>query len=218
MTQSYFDNIDLYLMSALMSAQNSIRAAVAWCTDAQILRVLATSLQRGVEVELIVNDDKTNRKADYSMITSNGGKVFFADKDSNIMHNKFCIIDHCRVVCGSYNWTSHAKSNDEQLTIIDDDADEINSYEQKFGDLLMAIENRARLTAEKVQYSRSKLNKTKVSFEVPDMQIEQRRNATFSISYKMHEQLDAAAAKYKTSRSAILERVFFAWWDQVKEQ
>lgn len=58
----------------------------------------------------------------------------------------------------------------------------------------------------------------KVAFEVPDIQAEQRRNATFSISYKMHEQLDAAAAKYKTSRSAILERVFFAWWEQVKEQ
>lgn len=56
-----------------------------------------------------------------------------------------------------------------------------------------------------------------VAFEVPDIQSEQRKNATFSISLKMHEQLDKAAAKYKTSRSAILERVFFAWWEQVNK-
>lgn len=57
-----------------------------------------------------------------------------------------------------------------------------------------------------------------VAFEVPDIQADQRRNATFSISYKMHEQLDAAAAKYNTSRSAILERVFFAWWEQAQSK
>lgn len=81
------------------------------------------------------------------------------------------------------------------------------------------LENQEPVTAPKPQPSKAtKSVSVKVAFEVPDTQAEQRRNATFSISYKMHEQLDEAAAKYKTSRSAILERIFFAWWEQVKDQ
>lgn len=226
MTQSYFDNIDLYLMSSLMSAQNSIRAAVAWCTDPQILRVLSAALQRGVEVELIVNDDKTNRKADYSMITSNGGKVFFADKDSNIMHNKFCIIDHCRVVCGSYNWTNHAKSNDEQLTIIDDNSEEINNYEQKFDDLLMAIEGKARMMAEKAKSSRSS-NKNTQSSELPVVVKKQPKfkiqlddtNATKRTFY-MRENLgiefDQFCATARIDKGALLNLMVKEWLEQNK--
>ena len=224
MTQSYFDNIDLYLTSALMSAQHSIRAAVAWCTDQQILRVLATVLHRGVDVELIVNDDKTNRKADYSLVISNGGKVFFADKDSNIMHHKFCVIDHCRVICGSYNWTSHAKSNDEQLTIIDDNYDEINGYEQKYDALLMAIESRARMMVEKAQSSRSKIKPTKAE----DKAVVGKKQSKFKIllddtnatkrTFYMRENLgiefDQFCATARIDKGALLNIMVKEWLEQ----
>lgn len=80
------------------------------------------------------------------------------------------------------------------------------------------LENQEQATAPKAKPMKTNKPVAVVAFEVPDTQAEQRRNATFSISYKMHEQLDEAAAKYKTSRSAILERIFFAWWEQVKDQ
>lgn len=220
MTQSYFENIDLYIITTLMSAQNSIRAAVAWCTDPQILRVLTTALQRGVEVELIVNDDKTNRKADYSTITSNGGKIFYADKDSNIMHNKFCIIDHCRVVCGSYNWTSHAKGNDEQITLIDDDADEVNAYERKYDELLLAIEYKARALAEKVENSRTKQKNSTtdisdIGLNIPKKEL--RIPVSLSLDSVLYDRLTLASLKLDVSRSSIIEQLFNHWWKEYGE-
>lgn len=80
------------------------------------------------------------------------------------------------------------------------------------------LENPITESISKPKMMKSEKPVVNVAFEVPDIQADQRKNATFSISYKMHEQLDEAAAKYKTSRSAILERVFFAWWEQVKKQ
>lgn len=140
MTQSYFENIDLYLIGELMRAQQTIRAAVAWCTDPRIIRALATKQSEGVRVELLVNDDQINRKADYTPITSVGGVVIYISKNTEIMHHKFCIIDNNSILGGSYNWTRHANTNDEQLTITTDNQEELDRYNEQFEMLSIVTE------------------------------------------------------------------------------
>ena len=36
------------------------------------------------------------------------------------MHNKFCIIDNTTVITGSYNWTVNANTNDENISVLND--------------------------------------------------------------------------------------------------
>lgn len=36
------------------------------------------------------------------------------------MHNKFCVVDNKLVITGSYNWTHNANTNDENITILND--------------------------------------------------------------------------------------------------
>lgn len=152
MTQSYFENIDLYLEIELMKAKHSIRAAVAWCTCPRIIRILAAKQSEGVQVELIVNDDATNRKADFSSIDSAGGIVTFSNKSNDIMHHKFCIIDNITVIAGSYNWTRHAQTNDEQLTVTVDDPDEVNRYSEQFDMLSIVAHNKSKKTLKQPKY------------------------------------------------------------------
>lgn len=153
MTNTYFKDIDIFLVGELMKAQLSIRAAVAWCTDPHIIRVLSILIDKGVNIELIVNDDKINRKSELSLLTSKGGKVFYADSTSDIMHCKFCIIDGICVVSGSYNWTKHAQSNDEQITVTTDDMTEVNKFQGMFDNIIRAIEEKHRLLAEEAEGS-----------------------------------------------------------------
>ena len=219
MTQSYFEDIDLHLTSALMQARLSVRAAVAWCTDPNIIRALAVLQKKGVSVELIVNDDKINRKIDYSSIISNGGKIYYADGSSDIMHNKFCIIDSISVVSGSYNWTSHAKANDEQITIISDDQEEVNRYNDKFNFLLYRIEEKTRTAVAPNKKDANRITRSSVTINIEDITINKdvRFNRSFTLSAETDKQLNAAAAQLGMAKSAIIEKAFSAWWDAVQK-
>lgn len=221
MTQSYFEDIDLHLSSALMQAQFSVRAAVAWCTDPNIIRVLAVLQKRGVSVELIVNDDKINRKIDYTSITSNGGKVFYSDSASDIMHNKFCIIDDNIVITGSYNWTKHASLNDESISITENDQEEDNKYNSQFDSILFAIRERARLINTSVKEKRSNFNSKNSLVELDlnfmDKCKIQRYNKTIAIDIDIYNRIGDAAYQFNTSRGRIIEKAFSAWWAAVQK-
>jgi hypothetical protein len=43
------------------------------------------------------------------------------DSDTELMHNKFCVIDHCNVITGSYNWSYKAKNNFENIVVTNND-------------------------------------------------------------------------------------------------
>ena len=49
-----------------------------------------------------------------------------------IMHNKFCIIDHKTVITGSYNWTRKAKTNDENITVTKDSPELATDFVTEF--------------------------------------------------------------------------------------
>lgn len=218
MTNTYFKDIDIFLVGELMKAQLSIRAAVAWCTDPHIIRVLSILIDKGVNVELIVNDDKINRKSELSLLTSKGGKVFYADSTSDIMHCKFCIIDGICVVSGSYNWTKHAQSNDEQITVTTDDMTEVNKFQGMFDNIMRAIEEKHRLLAEEAEgscVSKKVGNANYVKeFEriLRDINMIDksvyRHQHVFKISPENNKNIELAAHLLNTSRSNVVNSAF----------
>lgn len=96
--------------------------AVAWLTDSTIFTELCNSAKSGITVELLlVNDTINNDLApfDHKRLDAFGGKVFFIPQqiDGSIMHHKFCIVDDCTIITGSYNWSRKAKFNDENIVV-----------------------------------------------------------------------------------------------------
>lgn len=233
MRNTYFHDIDLYLITELMKANVSIKAAVAWCTDKKILRALSVVMDRGVELTIIVNDDKINRNVDYSPITSKGAQVLYSSGVSDIMHQKFCVIDDEVVVHGTYNWTNNAKKNDESITVTDD-VDAVNGYLNEFDRLLLEIEERCQILACSVSQRQSKqqgrgeaaqpqrttarLFDSEYAFFEPGKQKESRVTRTFTLPFSVDQRLTKMAALYGTQKSVIIERAFTIWADNMDKR
>ena len=118
----YFDNIKPKIRSELSNAKEFVYVAVAWLTDDDLYKDLVDLSKKGINIQLIINDDFINQNSnlDYSILYRNGGLLLYMNSENNLMHNKFCIIDNKTVLNGSYNWTRKAIKNFENITITRD--------------------------------------------------------------------------------------------------
>jgi len=117
---SEFDNIKEFITAELSKAKYIIWVAVAWFTDRDFANLLFTKAKQGLNIQLILNDDKINSTLKEKL--KEHFDVYLApsnDKFSKLMHNKFCVIDLEKVIHGSYNWTNKAQYNNESISIID---------------------------------------------------------------------------------------------------
>lgn len=119
--EAYFDNIQEIVVKHLSKAKNSIKIAMAWFTNPFIFNSLLRICKRGIEVELIINNDLINNRPNglpFNKLIQAGANLFIAEPPT-LIHNKFCIIDDQIVIDGSYNWTILAeKNNDENIVVI----------------------------------------------------------------------------------------------------
>lgn len=118
--EAHFQEIKEQIIESIRNAKFTIWVAVAWFTDKDMGNELRKKHQQGINVRVVVNDDKTTqehglkfdtRGIDYRKVAPDSpwGK--------KLMHNKFCVLDLCKVIHGSYNWTSNAKFNNESITV-----------------------------------------------------------------------------------------------------
>jgi len=119
-TEAVFENIAKRIVSEIDKAQNSIFIAVAWFTNRNIFNVLQRKAKEGCQINLMYSADHINENSsiDFDLLKTKNSNVFpIGDGDHDLMHNKFCVIDHCTVITGSYNWSNKAESNHENITI-----------------------------------------------------------------------------------------------------
>lgn len=132
-TETYFDNIQSEIISKLHEANETIRVAVAWFTDKEIIAELKEIAIRGINVEIIISDNEINRNVDFTSLTERGINIlYYPLKGYGSMHHKFCVIDQKLVITGSYNWTVNAKSNNGENIHIVTDKESISKYLDKF--------------------------------------------------------------------------------------
>lgn len=131
--ETYFDNIQSEIIEKLQQANESIRVAVAWFTDKEIIAELEEIALKGVNIEIIISDNDINRNVDFQRLTDRGINIlYYPVKGYGSMHHKFCIVDEELVITGSYNWTVNAKSNNGENIHVVTDADSIRKYINKF--------------------------------------------------------------------------------------
>jgi len=117
---SEFANIKGFITEELNRATYIIWIAVAWFTDRDLANLLYKKAKQGVNIQIILNDDKINSALKEKL--KEHFEIFLApsnDKFNKLMHNKFCVIDLEKVIHGSYNWTNKAQYNNETISIID---------------------------------------------------------------------------------------------------
>lgn len=122
-TEVLFSNIGERIAQELSHAQQHIYIAVAWFTSPTLFNILLQKAQAGVKIQIALSNDDINRKAliQHNNLQQYGGQVFWVgDGKKQLMHHKFCVIDHHTVITGSYNWSKKAETNHENITINQD--------------------------------------------------------------------------------------------------
>lgn len=131
----HFEQIQSQILSELDNARFLVFVAVAWFTDPVLFDKLIQKRDQGVTIQILFIDDNINAQAGLPFKGNFQSKAipptgYF----QNINHHKFCVIDLERVINGSYNWTTKAKFNEENITV-STDRELAKKFAQRFIDI-----------------------------------------------------------------------------------
>jgi hypothetical protein len=141
-TEAIFDNIADRIEQEINLAKKSIFIAVAWFTNKQLFNELLHKAKNGCNISLIISNDEINNNTsiNFELLNTNTSRVYkVGNGNTELMHNKFCVIDYSTVITGSYNWSYKAESNFENIIITQNDTalaeqfiTEFNNIRQKY--------------------------------------------------------------------------------------
>ena len=123
-TEAVFENIAERIQLEISKAQKSVFIAVAWFTNKNLFNELVNKARNGCTVSLIISNDNINLNSsiDFDLLAIGKSKVYkIGNGDTELMHNKFCVIDYSTAITGSYNWSYKAASNFENVIITSND-------------------------------------------------------------------------------------------------
>lgn len=113
-----FEDLQRKIIEEVRQAKFTIWIAVAWFTDEVIFKELLKKKRQGLNIQVIIIDDKINRNA--GLPFDNYFETYRIEPEGyfdNIMHHKFCVIDMQTTIHGSYNWSKKAQYNRETLEV-----------------------------------------------------------------------------------------------------
>lgn len=115
------NNIQSEILNDIRSARQSIKIAVSWLTDPQIIDELFLKATQGKKVQVIVSGDEWNiieferfdkLQSKGATVNKKGAKEF---NQFGFMHTKFMVIDDQIAREGSYNFTKNAQFQDNHF-------------------------------------------------------------------------------------------------------
>src|SRR5258708_39342220 len=115
----------------------SIKAALAWFTDPELVKLLLNKkTQDNIDISIILFNDDINKMLD--SINLLGDTIRFSNilKLDYIMHHKFCIIDNFKVITGSYNWTVKARRFNKENIVCIEDEKIVTEFNNEFDNLI----------------------------------------------------------------------------------
>ena len=137
-TEAVFENIAERIQQEISKAQKSVFIAVAWFTNKNLFNELVNKARNGCTVSLIISNDNINLNSsiDFDQLATGKSKVYkVGNGDTELMHNKFCIIDFSTVITGSYNWSYKAESNFENVIITSNDTTLAEQFISEFNSI-----------------------------------------------------------------------------------
>lgn len=137
-TEAVFENIAERIQQEISKAQKSVFIAVAWFTNKNLFNELVNKARNGCTVSLIISNNNINLNSsiDFDQLATGKSKVYkVGNGDTELMHNKFCIIDFSTVITGSYNWSYKAESNFENVIITSNDTTLAEQFISEFNSI-----------------------------------------------------------------------------------
>jgi hypothetical protein len=137
-TEAVFENIAERIQQEISKAQKSVFIAVAWFTNKKLFNELVNKARNGCTVSLIISNDNINLNSsiDFDQLDIGKSKVYkIGNGDTELMHNKFCVIDYSTVITGSYNWSYKAESNFENVIITSNDTTLAEQFISEFNNI-----------------------------------------------------------------------------------
>jgi phosphatidylserine/phosphatidylglycerophosphate/cardiolipin synthase-like enzyme len=129
---SRVERCDVLLISLINRANRSIYVAVYSFTRDLLATALISSMERGVEVRVVIERERAYEQgSEYPRLKSSGVDVRL-DGNPNLMHHKFMVIDGYIVVTGSYNWSSAAEDRNDENIVVILDRDVAQRFVQEF--------------------------------------------------------------------------------------
>jgi len=122
------------LLSLIRSSKKSLQICVFTISDNRIRDALIDAHQRGVDIRIITDNDKTEDQGSDIETLAYKGLSVRVDNTRHHMHHKFVVVDEKVLATGSFNWTlSASKYNHENILQINDTkviADFVEEFEK----------------------------------------------------------------------------------------
>lgn len=121
-TEVVFENIEQRILKEIEEAHYAIFVSVAWFTNKRLFKALLEKARSNCYVSIIIQLDEINSQSgiNYEEIKIGRSECFTISKDTELLHDKFCVIDFKKVITGSYNWTYKASHNSENVIVLND--------------------------------------------------------------------------------------------------
>ena len=112
----------------ITKAKESIYVQAYGLTSSSIIYQLKAAHSRGIKVAILLDaGNLSNNDSIYKELTTYGINVYL-DKMPGIAHNKVMIIDHKKVITGSFNFTTAADTKNAENVLLIDDKNLANTY------------------------------------------------------------------------------------------
>ena len=114
-------------------ASKCVYVLAAQFTYAPIARALVAAHARGVDVQVVIDQDKNEGEKSEADRLVEGHIPTFYDGRHHTAHNKVILIDHRLIFTGSFNLTRESETeNAENLLLIDGKSKLVDAYEANF--------------------------------------------------------------------------------------
>jgi phosphatidylserine/phosphatidylglycerophosphate/cardiolipin synthase-like enzyme len=101
-------------------------------TSERIAKALNEVHKRGVEVKVILDDDKADKKSELDFLSRKGIDTYLDSKHEKA-HSKVILIDGQTIITGSFNFSDrHDESTADNVVVIDGKPKLIEAYEANF--------------------------------------------------------------------------------------
>lgn len=211
-TEALFSNIADRICQELSQAESSIYIAVAWLTNRDLFEILVEKSKSGITVQLLLSNDEINQNSylDFSRLKiGNSVAYLIGDGKTDLMHNKFCIIDRRIVITGSYNWSYKAeKNNHENIVITTDDfelADQFITQFKQIRDSYFSHKDSLEFPVVKIIKRLEILKNYVILEDKENIERESRKLSTYQFQQEIAKIIEALSSNYFSQAVELIE-------------
>jgi phosphatidylserine/phosphatidylglycerophosphate/cardiolipin synthase-like enzyme len=115
----------------ILAAEKSVRVQAYSFRSEAIAKALVQAHKRGVEVLVILDDDKADKKSEKSFLAKKGISTYLDSKHEKA-HNKVMLIDDKTIITGSFNFTEEEEAKADNLLVINGKPKLVEAYRKNF--------------------------------------------------------------------------------------